>query len=147
MADPPLDADLLAAYRHTTYEADLPLGRVRLRVGDRHPDLEAWLAQHGWTTWGFVTGWNPGSIEATAEDNRQRHLALTRAVAALRLPSWPGRGVPDAGDWTPEESLFIAGITRQDAVALGVRFGQRAIVWGDADGDATLVACVAGRVP
>jgi hypothetical protein len=67
--------------------------------------------------------WDRGDLRDGAEEN-QRH-----------------RGYQDNDLTAPERSVWIAGIGRTDAVALGVLFGQNAIVVGTYGGIAELVNC------
>jgi hypothetical protein len=53
----------------------------------------------------------------------------------------PGEGIGDDGTWLPEQIILVLGIERTAAVQLGRRFGQRAIVWGELGGLATLAFC------
>ena len=119
-----------AAYRATTYAAALPGGVVALRVGGTHSALDAFLAAAGATSWAFVSAWNPRSAPLPAEENATRQRALVAAVGALGLAAFPGVGRGDDGS-PPEESLLIAGITRDAAGALGERFSQNAVVFGE----------------
>lgn len=135
------ETELFVAYAQTTFVADLPQGSVAIRVNGLHPRLDEWLRLNGWTTWGFATAWNPASVCLALEENRQRHHALIQAVSAMGLPAWPGRGTPDSDSWTPEESLFVPGLTEPDAVGLGRQFGQLAVVWGQVGKSAQLLSC------
>ncbi len=65
--------------------------------------------------------------------------ALLAEVRQRGLTVHPGLGSGDAGDWPPEESLLVLGLDEAAAVALGHRFGQRAIVVGTRGTAARLV--------
>jgi hypothetical protein len=54
---------------------------------------------------------------------------------------YTGEGIGVDGTWPPERSILVLGIEREAAVQLGGRFGQVAIVFGEAGGPATLVLC------
>lgn len=137
------DTDLFRAYSQTTFVADVPEGVIEIRVNRRNPELDEVLAQCGSTTWGFVTAWNPGSVPLSLEENRRRQATLVRATSEMCKQTWPGRGVPDAGDWIPEESLLVADLTADEALRLGRRFGQLAVVWGEVGHPARLLSCSA----
>lgn len=53
-----------------------------------------------------------------------------------------GEGVPDNRNWPPEASFWVLGISKQDAIALGKKWEQRAIVFGRRGAVAELVACL-----
>lgn len=115
-------------YLRTTYVA----GALRIRIGQPVALLEPWA---------FVSAWNPGSLQLPSEENARRARALEEEVGR----SWRferGAGVPDdPQDWAAEESLLIHGISRDEAVALGRRYGQNAIVAGAGGGPAELIFC------
>ena len=52
-----------------------------------------------------------------------------------------GRGIPDDSAWEPEESMLAIGVSREEALSLGRRFGQNAVVWGERGGGAELFDC------
>ena len=47
--------------------------------------------------------------------------------------------VPDEKDWNPEESILIVGINSEDAVKLGKKYAQAAIVTGERNAPAELI--------
>lgn len=134
-------ADLERAYRATTYIVDDPEATIAIRIGEPCPRLDALLVERGVSDWAFVTAWNPGSVEIPSKNNELRGIALRNAVSEAGHACIGGRGVPDRDDWVPEESLLILGIGAAEAVALGRRYGQRAIVAGRAGGCAELHWC------
>lgn len=75
----------------------------------------------------FVTASNPGSVPLPDDENARRYAALLSAVAGR--PHFTGEGVGDAGDWPPEASVLVLGVTEAEAAALSRRFGQAAWVW------------------
>ncbi len=119
-----------AAYRATTYIADLPQGPVGLRIDEPCPVLDRYLAQRASATWAFVSASNPGSQLLSDAQNAERHAQLIESVAAQGWEWVAGRGVPDDGNWPPELSLLILNIGLQNALALAAEFGQNAIVAG-----------------
>jgi hypothetical protein len=126
-----------AAYRATTYRVAAPGGPLDLRVGTPEPALEALLDALGVRSWAFVSAANPRSRPAAPADNERAHAALLARVRAQGWQALEGVGLPAAG-WAPERSLFIAGITRAQALELGRQFGQNAILWGASGGPAEL---------
>jgi hypothetical protein len=133
--------ELERAYRATTYVVDHSDGAIALRIGEPCPRLDALLAEKGVSHWAFVTAWNPGSEKISNKNNKLRNVALRAAVTVAGHAVFDGRGVPDRGDWAPEESLLVLGIDAAAATALGRRHGQRAIVSGRAGGCAELHWC------
>jgi hypothetical protein len=136
-----MEEGLLEAYRRTTFRADTPKARLALRVGQRSVELDDLLSAHGVTTWAYATAANPGSQPLPADENVARHRELEALVRALGFESYPGEGIGDDGRWPPESSFLVLGIARADAVRLGRRFGQLAVVFGELGQEADLVAC------
>ena len=132
---------LLDAYRRTAFVANTPSGRLSLRIGQRSSTLDDLLTEQGVTTWAYVTAFNPGSIVLTHEENVARQRELECAVASRGFTAYSGEGVGDDGRWPAESSLLVLGIGRSDAVQLGRRFGQFAIVYGELGREAELLMC------
>ena len=136
-----MEGALFDAYRHTTFHANTPHGRLILRVGQRCVELDDLLHRHGVITWGYVTAFNPGSVLLSVDVNVARQSELERAIATLGLVSYPGEGVGEEGCWPPEPSFLVLGISRGDALKLGQKFGQLAVVCGELGREAELVVC------
>src|SRR5262245_38896458 len=123
--------DLLEAYRKTSFLADTPVGRLRIRVGERCADLDRLLVEAGVRAWTYVTAYNPGSIELSEKVNRERQAQLESEIARAGYTAFAGEGVADDGGWRPEPSLLVLGISREHALRLGQEFGQLAVVYGE----------------
>lgn len=134
-------ATLERAYLATAFVADISGGRIEIRIGRRHPDLDALLAGRGVHAWAFVTAWNPASRLLPDAENAVRQQRLRDDLAALRLTSFPGWGIPDRADWPPEASLLVLGLAEDDARRIGREHGQNAIVVGACAVAARLVWC------
>jgi Protein of unknown function (DUF3293) len=80
-------------------------------------------------------------MRLTADENRARHARLETDVSARGYEAFPGEGVGDDGEWSPEASLLILGMPRAEAAALGHAYAQRAVVWGGVGESALLVVC------
>jgi hypothetical protein len=132
---------LFDAYRSTSFFANTSRGRLCLRVGRMSPELDALLVACGVRTWAYVTGFNPGSILLTPDENERRHQRLEGEVRRRGYTTFVGEGIGDDGQWPPERSLLIVGIGRDDAIRLGREFEQRAVVYGDSGGPAMLLPC------
>ena len=134
---------LLEAYRATTYRADVGGTTVELRIGEPADDLSDRTGVQPDIAWAFISAANPGSEQLPQEVNLSRHQALEAELAGRGFDVFSGWGVPDGDDWEPEISLLVLGIERDDAVAIGRRFDQVAIVCGRIGGVAELVQCLA----
>lgn len=131
--------ELEAAYRATAYCVDLPGGGVSLRLGEASPALVATLATRGIGRWAILCAANPGTQRLSDADNARRFSELYDCLAAAGYEGWLGVNLADAGDWPPEASVFVPGLARDEALRLAARFGQNAIVAGDAAGVPELV--------
>lgn len=132
-----MNRQLLQAYQQTTYRVLAP--EFDIRIGELHPNLDQFLRKSGYKTWAFITAWNPKSQELSTSENRARNSSLLSRLKSHQLSTYKALGIPDEGDWTPEESFFIPDISRQQAMELGLQHGQNAIVFGDIGKDAELL--------
>lgn len=126
------------AYYKTTYLAETPLGRLRLRVGLADAGLVALLRACGVREWAYLTAWNPGGAVLPRAKNERRQNVLVRELATYLV--YRGEGVADAGDHA-EESVLVIGIELGAAREFGRKHGQVAILVGGADGVPHLVRC------
>jgi hypothetical protein len=130
------------AFRATVYRVFIPeQAPIDIRIGEGAELLDAILERHGAHEWAFITAWNPGSRPLTAEENDARQAELLTTLRQRGLPWFDGSGIPDRSDWQPEESVLVLDITTNEAVDLGTRFGQLAVVVGQRGGPAELVYC------
>lgn len=131
------------AYRATTYRVFVSAGQepVDLHIGEVSPRLDELLASHGLESWAFITAWNPASLPLPAEANNKRHAELLQLVRDRGWRFCEGSGIPGNPDWEPERSLLVLGISKDEAIALGKRFEQNAIVTGQRGEKAQLVYC------
>ena len=125
--DPARRAELTRAYHATTYAAAVPL---RIRIGEPNAMLDAMLAELGVEEWAYLTAWNPDAKPRAEEANRAAQEALVGDLRAMGLEPHVGAGEADDGSWPPEPSLFVPGLPREQAIALGRRYHQVAIVAG-----------------
>ena len=139
----PLPTELLESYLATRYTAATPGGEVVIRIGRRHPEVDALLAEAiaaargGAASWAYLTAWNPRSRRLSDAENRLRQAALIAKIGN-RHAYFEGEGIATDGIWR-EPSLLILGISRAEAVQLGRQFEQNAIVAGEHGGEAELV--------
>lgn len=132
-------SSLAESYRRTTYRVTQAEPPIDIRIGAPCPALDTLLEKHGARAWAFVTAWNPGSKKLGDAENRNRQGQLEAEVAQGGYVFFRGAGVPDGKDWLPEESMLILGIERDEALRLGRKYGQVAVVCGFSGGTAELV--------
>ncbi len=123
---------LTEAYIHTTYRVFIADKTIDIRIGAVNPVLESLLQAHQVRTWAFVTASNPRSQELSRESNAERNDAMKQSLREAGWRYLEALGVPDRQDWPREHSVLIPGIGRDEAMALGRRWEQNAIVFGQA---------------
>jgi hypothetical protein len=137
-----MTSSLDGIYRSTTYRVliagDAP---IDLRIGEPSARLDLVLVSHGADAWAFISAWNPASRELPPAQNDARHAELLAIIGERGWSCLDGSGIPADSDWTAEASVLVLGISLDEAVALGRRFGQNAIVAGRRGAAAELVYC------
>lgn len=132
---------LRSAYEATTFAATIHGARMEIRIGARHPELDQLCTARGIAEWAFVTACNPGSQLLPVAENSRRLALLREDVRALELALFEGNGEPADASWQPEPSVLVLGVTRPEALSLGRRYEQHAIVVGSVGDVARLVWC------
>lgn len=120
-------AELERAYHETTYAAAVD---VRLKIGQRNRLVDALCEDRGVETWAFLTAYNPDARERSDDENRAAQQALLDELRERGLAWFVGAGEADDGSYPPEPALLVLGLSRDDAIALGRRLRQVAIVVG-----------------
>ena len=133
--------ELLKAYQETAYFADLPSGRVEIRIGEKSPEVDDLLVEHEAGSWVFITACNPLSEQLPARENRKRLDGLCKALTDREITHFPGEGVGDSGAWPCESSYLALGLNLEESIALGRDQGQYAVVFGRFNKPAQLVWC------
>jgi hypothetical protein len=121
--------ELIAAYEATRYVVDAPGEPFTLIIGESTPRLREFYRSYDAETAAFLTAWNPFSEQASESDNRAWQAELERRAEALASVQIKSCGVGPSGDWEPEDSTLIIGISLADATTLGRSFRQNAFVW------------------
>lgn len=143
MAIPDQPGELLAAWATARLEVDLG-GRLV------HPSHVA--AAHGAVVH-VITAWNPDAVEQSHEANQAADGLFVEVVESLGQVRHRAVGRSSDGSYL-EEGWCVVGLTRQQARALGARFGQVAIyeatpesvhvVWCHDERQSDVTATIAG---
>ena len=118
--------NLLQAYKSTKYMVFKP--NLVIEIGVINDSLNDLVIQHNATEWAYITAYNPFSRILTDVENQERHLEL-KELTSPNL-TFEGHGVGTDPAWEPELSLLILGISKEEAIVLGKRFEQNALVYG-----------------
>jgi hypothetical protein len=78
-----------------------------------------------------ITAWNPCSEASSSADNELAHAQLVSELTELNLDYFVGFGEDPSGAWAGEESVLVLGIEQNEALSLGARNRQNAIVYID----------------
>ena len=131
--------ELETAYRATTYRVYLPGGHCDLRPGVASETLRCWLATAGASCFAILTACNPGSVPQDEKENAGRQSQLECELLDSGYETYAGENVADDAAWPVEESCFVPGIPVAEAMTLGEKYGQNAVVCGGVDGVPELV--------
>ncbi len=127
------------AYRQTDYR--IPALGITLRVDEPAPALDRWLHREGWRSWAFISAANPRSKRSDDATNRRQHRHLQQSIDALGLPRYEAIGQGWDGQWPPERSLFVPGLTQQQASQLCQQYRQNAVLYGEVGSMPRLLWC------
>lgn len=140
-------ADLERAYRATHYDVFDGQSTVQIRVNAVSAPLDQLLAKYQCGIWAFITAHNPYSQPVDDLKNQTRHQELIAEVEGLGTPFLKAVGRDPTGQWPPEESLLIMGIDRECAIAIGKKYNQNAILYGEHGAPAQLLWLVEPSSP
>ncbi len=118
---------LIEAYKNTKYKVFEP--NLIIEIGKLNQELDDLLLKHDSKEWAFVTAYNPYSMVLTNDENKMRHYELKELTT--NYVTFNGHGVGEDPEWEPELSLFIIGISKEEASLIGKKFEQNAIVYGE----------------
>lgn len=117
---------LIEAYKNTKYKIFEPA--LTIEIGKLNQEIDNLLNEHKSHEWAFITAYNPFSKVVSEEENIMRHNELKELTRSYK--TFEGHGVGEDPSWEPELSLFVIGITEDDASKIGIKFEQNAIVYG-----------------
>ncbi len=132
-----IDQQLLKAYLNARYYIVKP--SLNIKVGQESKGLDTFLMDNNAFYWAFVSAWNPHSVLLNRLENEGRHQALMQNLIEARYTFCEGFGESHDDAWPPERSLLILDIPRIDAMRLGRRYQQNAILYGALNKPAELV--------
>lgn len=124
-------ADLHQAYQDAIYEVYYCQKNIQLLIDLLNPELDLILEKYDCITWALITAFNPYSQCLTAAENQQRHQSLIECLRSQNLTFLDAVGKDRDGVWTAEQSVLIVGIALEKAIAIGKKFQQNAIVFGE----------------
>lgn len=124
---PPADDALARAYADAEYEAHLPGGTVRFRVGAAPAGA---TAQVEGRRLAILTAYNPGHERPGDAANRAANRRLRAHLRDRGHLAFPARGSsPDRAHQEP--SFAVLDVSEDDARAIGRAFRQAAVLYWD----------------
>ncbi len=123
-----IDEQLWQAYLETDYYVHSL--QLTIAVGQRHAELDRYLASWGAQCFAFMTAWNPHSQSLSDEENRRRNARLERHLNEFGYRYLSGAGISRTHAWPPEESFLVIDIPPTAALEIAASFEQNAIVFG-----------------
>lgn len=120
---------VIAAYRSAHYSFVSNCRAIDLRVGQLCPQIEPLLQAAQRPTAFCITAWNPLGIDTTDEQNQTAQSELLRSLNTAQLRFLPASGADPEGAWGPEPGFLVFGLTCAEAIAMGNRFRQNALLW------------------
>ena len=124
-----ISKELLLGYEATCYSVVNP--KIDIYLKKVNAELNSFLKEHNFTSWCFITAWNPFSIALSLEKNNELNALLEADLKEYNI--YPAEGKDTLGDWPPEISFFVGNISRERAIFLGEKYEQNAIVFGTVD--------------
>ena len=124
-------ANLDRAYRDAIYQVYCHGQIIQLFIDRFNSELDLILKKYDVTSWALITAYNPYSQCLSAAENQQRHQNLIELMRSYNLTFFDAVGKDKDSVWTPEQSIFIVGIELKQAIGVGNRFQQNAIVFGE----------------
>lgn len=127
-----MNSALINAYLATQYWVDAPDQHFYFQIHCHSDKLHKLHQQYRVTHSAYLTAYNPQSQLCAIDHNISANQALVNDIQALGLAYLTGRGVASYPEmWPGEESYLVMGISLSEAINLGKRYHQYAIVMID----------------
>ena len=130
-------------YQNTDYcvHGEAPASRL-LSHRQHERAAESAAGRYGSREWAFMTAWNPESKPLPRQENDRRQAELIAELIAAGYRCLRAEGLNADASWPPEESVLALDIPQHEARRIGRHHGQLAIVTGQLESPARLVACL-----
>jgi len=124
-----MQSGLVLTYRATDYVAYGHSRAFLIRVGHHSLVIDGLLTRLKVKSGAFLTACSPFSKSLSEGANAYWDRELKGHLRARGFAYLVGQGRGTTGDWPPEASIFVFGISRREASAVARRFRQNAIVY------------------
>lgn len=92
----------------------------------------------------IITAQNPQSVKLAEAENQKRNAGLEHDLKNLGLEYGPSNGSSPDGSWL-EDGFVVFDLDLEEALELGRKYGQHAIVWGEGE-RVYLAWCASGKL-
>lgn len=118
--------ELIAAYNATDYKVYSPA--VIITVGKLNKNLDQLLLENNETDWTYITSCNPYGRDCSEDENKNYYESLLQYVSDNKYFEGEGQGIDTT--WPAEKSILIIGISASQAIEVGNKYNQNAILLG-----------------
>ncbi len=101
---------------------------IEFGIEQRSMPLDELLNKYQQSTACFITACNPWGKEQGEDLNHTKMADLEKDLIKAELPYLHSYGGNSEGTWK-EESFFVIGIDKQNAIQLGRQYKQNAFIW------------------
>lgn len=119
---------LIQAYAQTSYRVYVGRKYIDFRVGELVNSINWCYGRERITSWLFVSAENPYSCRLAIKENNVRTQRLARFLSKSCFKFVAGYGIPDHDNWPVELGFFLLNANFTNAVSIGRRFEQNALV-------------------
>lgn len=133
-----ISKELLQGYQATCYSILNP--NIDIYLDKENEALQSFLKEQSFDSWCFITAWNPFSKALSLEENTALNSKLEADL--INYTVFPAAGKDTLDEWPLEISFFVGNISKEQAIFLGKKYEQNAIVFGDAQKKVDLVILV-----
>lgn len=123
------DSVLDRAYRQTAFIATTGDGELVIRPRERHPEVDTLMTEADAKGWACITASNSYTSRLSDAENGARNDALRVGLTASGLRWLPGLSIDPDGQCS-QEGVLVLGIKCDEAMEVGKRYAQTAIIVG-----------------
>ena len=131
---------LIEAYENTNYYIYHDT-EIIINIAKKNIDLINLFKDKNLISASIITAYNPFSKIMTEEQNLSAQLQLKKMIEDSNLSYLDAIGQDIKKEWPGEPSFFIENISKENAIKLGRKFNQNAIVWVDKNLIPELIFC------
>ncbi len=126
--------ELIEAYNATDYKVYSPA--IIITVRKLNKDLDKLLLENNEIDWTYITSCNPFGRDCSEDENKNYYESLLQYVSDNKYFEGEGQGIDTT--WPAEKSILIIGISASQAIEIGNRYNQNAILVGKYEQEAEL---------